>query len=433
MKLSSLLEALPEYKLFEPKDRNITQITDDSRNVKKGCIFVAVKGLNVNAHKLIPEVLEKGAQVVVGEESPKKDWLKKTTYVKVGNSRKALGLLASQWFDNPSSKLKVVGVTGTKGKTTTVHLIYHILTSLGKRTGLISSITYPGLHVTTPGSIELQKLLKDMVDNNFKYAVIEVSSHGIDQDRIAGVKFEVGVLTNIAPEHLDYHKTFTEYKKIKMSFINSAEVKVICPKTTKINVLPGKFNNLNAEAATRVVQVLGIDRQKVISTLNSFKLPEGRLEEVENNKGIKIYIDFAHTPDSLEAVLIYLKSIKKGKLISVFGSAGERDAQKRSKMGEIAARYSDTIILTSEDPRSEDPSDIIYQIRSGISKNFKDVIEIVNRKKAIKEAIRIAEPGDTVALFGKGHEKSMNLDGIQETPWSEHEVVRFALEKKSQN
>src|SRR3989344_4665742 len=220
MKLSSLLEALPEYKLFEPKDRNITQITDDSRNVKKGCIFVAVKGLNVNAHKLIPEVLEKGAQVVVGEESPKKDWLKKTTYVKVGNSRKALGLLASQWFDNPSSKLKVVGVTGTKGKTTTVHLIYHILTSLGKRTGLISSITYPGLHVTTPGSIELQKLLKDMVDNNFKYAVIEVSSHGIDQDRIAGVKFEVGVLTNIAPEHLDYHKTFTEYKKLPRLLIH---------------------------------------------------------------------------------------------------------------------------------------------------------------------------------------------------------------------
>lgn len=430
MKLSSLLDALSEYKLFGSTDINIAQITDDSRNAKRGCLFVATKGLKVNAHKFIPGVIEKGAQAVVGEGKPEKEWLNKITYIKVSNSRKALGLLASCWFDNPSSKLKIIGITGTKGKTTTVHLIHHILSSLGKRTGLISSITYPGLHITTPGSLELQKLLKDMVDDNLNYAVIEVSSHGIDQDRIAGIEFEVGVLTNIAPEHLDYHKTFEEYKKIKMSFINTAKAKIICPKTTKINILPGKFNNLNAEAAVLAVQTLGIDRQKAISTLKSFKLPEGRLEEVENNRGIKIYIDFAHTPDSLEAVLVYLKDIKKGRLVSVFGSAGERDAQKRPKMGEIAARYSDTVILTSEDPRSERPEDIIYQIKSGIPKDFKDVIEIVDRKKAIAEAIRIAESGDTVALFGKGHEKSMNLDGINERPWSEHEAVREALKNK---
>ncbi len=406
----------------------ITGITDDSRKVSKGNLFVAIKGLKSDGHDFIPQAIAKGAKVIIGEKNFSQLQIPgEITYIQAADSREALGISASLFFGEPSEKLTVIGVTGTKGKTTTCHLIYHILTKLGKKTGLISSVTFPGFHVTTPDVITLNKLLKEMVDAGDEYAVIEVSSHGIAQKRIAGIKFDAGVLTNIAPEHLDYHRTFAEYEKVKLSFIKKAKIQIIGKKDTKINILPGRFNNLNAQTAVDTIEALGFDKKKAIESLNSFELPEGRLEEIKNNLGFKTYIDFAHTPESLEAVLKYLRLITPGKLIAVFGCAGERDKLKRPKMGKIASEYSDVVILTAEDPRTEKVEDIIYQIRAGISKNFKNVLEEVDREKAIEMALKMANPDDTVGLFGKGHEKSMNYDGIHEISWSDQKIVRKYL------
>lgn len=452
MKLEKLLKNLSNYKIYGKGFVDITSIADDSRLVKKEGLFIAIKGLTVDGYDFVPLAIKNGVKIIVGEKKPKKGWLKNVIYIQVKDSRFALGVIASNFYGNPSKKLKVIGVTGTKGKTTTVHMIYHILKELGKRTGIISTVTNPGLHVTTPGCIELQKQLKEMLDEGIEYAVIEVSSHGIDQGRIAGVKFDVGVLTNIKPEHLDYHKTFTGYKETKMKFINSTEKKVICPKDTDIIIFPGEFNNLNAELAVRVVKVLGIDRKDALSALHSFKLPEGRLEEIKNNKGFRIFIDFAHTPDSLEQVLTYLISITKGKLIAVFGCAGERDKNKRPKMGEISARLADISIFTAEDPRSEDVDSIVKQITKGIKKDLASEIDIEctddsetksvihhqyskhvyliipERGEAISFAIqKNAQKSDTVVICGKGHEKSMAYNGI-EYPWSDHEAAKIALD-----
>jgi UDP-N-acetylmuramoyl-L-alanyl-D-glutamate--2,6-diaminopimelate ligase len=410
-------------------------ITADSREVKKNFIFVAIKGGSIDGHRFIDSAIENGAEVVVGEEDLK---IKSAEYIKVKDSREALGTLASAWFGNPAGKLKVIGVTGTKGKTTTCFIVYHILTKLGKKVGLVTSITAKignkevdtGFHVTSPDVISLHKFLKEMSDAGCEYAVIEVSSHGIDQKRIAGVKFDIGVLTNIAPEHLDYHRTFEEYKRVKMSFISSAKFKALSPTDTNLDILPGKFNNLNIEAALKAVEFLGIDRNSAIQTLGSFELPEGRLEEIKNSKGFKIFVDFAHTPESLEAALKHLRTQTSGKLIAVFGSAGERDPYKRPKMGEVAGKFADEVILTAEDPRSERVEDIIVQIKSGIKSKNAKIYSEPDRKKAIKLALDIAKNGDLVGIFGKGHEKSMNLDGIHETPWSDQKIVREYIDKK---
>ncbi|HTK03608.1 MAG TPA: Mur ligase family protein [Alphaproteobacteria bacterium] len=385
----------------------ILGVTNDSRKVKPGWVFVAVKGLTVDGHDYIDEARKNGAvEIYQGK-----------------NSRERLGELASEFYGNPSSKLKVIGVTGTKGKTTTCHLIYHILTKLGKKVGLISSITTQGFHTTTPDVISLNQELAKMVKNGYEYAVIEVSSHAIHQKRVVGVNFEVGVLTNIAPEHLDYHKTFKEYKKVKMSFINSCRYKVISPGETDLNILPGKFNNLNVEAAVHAVEFLGINKQEALKTLDSFDLPEGRLEEMKNDKGFKIFIDFAHTPDSLKAALTYLKTLTHGKLISVFGCAGERDHKKRSKMGNISTQVADLSIFTAEDPRSENVFNILRQIKQNARGNF---VCIPERGEAIAYALSIARKGDTLAFLGKGHEKTMAY-GKFENPWSDKEAIYNCL------
>jgi UDP-N-acetylmuramoyl-L-alanyl-D-glutamate--2,6-diaminopimelate ligase len=402
--------------------RNVVGITSDSRQVKKGYMFVAVRGLHSDGHDYISQAVQNGATVVVGERDKKLPG--GVEYIKVNDSREALGKFASEFYDFPSRKLAIIGVTGTKGKTTTAHLIYHILSSLGKKTGLISSITSPGFHVTTPDVVSLHKFLKEMVDSGCEYVVIEVSSHGIDQKRIAGVKFEVGVLTNIAPEHLDYHKTFGEYKRVKMSFINSCKYKVITPVDTNLDILPGKFNNLNVEAAVKAVEFLGIDRNLAIKSLGLFELPKGRLEEIENNLGVKIIVDFAHTPDSLEAVLKYLRTKTTGKLIAVFGCAGERDHKKRRKMGKISGELADLSVFTAEDPRSENIFDILKQMK----KDAKNFVCIPERGEAIVYALSIAKKGDTVAILGKGHEVSMAFKEY-EHPWSDQEALKNYLER----
>lgn len=410
-------------------------LTDDSRKVKNGYIFVAVKGIGHDGHKYIDDALKNGAAIVVGEEN-----IDNENYLKVDDSREALGILASAWYGNPSRKLKIIGVTGTKGKTTTCFIIYHMLTKLGKKAGLVTSIAAKigdreidtGLHVTSPDVTSLHGLLNGMVDAGCEYAVIEVSSHGIDQKRIAGIKFDVGVLTNIAPEHLDYHKTFKEYKRVKMSFINSGRYKVISPSDTALDILPGKFNNLNVEAAIKALEFLGIDRESSIGTMDSFELPLGRLEEVKNPGGARIIVDFAHTPDSLEAVLSYLRKTTRGKLIAVFGCAGERDPGKRYKMGKISVGLADFSIFTAEDPRHENLLNILSKMARGARNagglDGKNFCRITERGEAISYALSMAKKGDTVAILGKGHERSMAFDGF-EHPWSDYEIIENFLNK----
>jgi len=403
-------------------------ITANSGDVKPGFIFFALKGLHSDGHDYINQAVNNGAVVIVGEKNIQN---LPVDYCRVENSRETLGIVASSFYGNPSGKLKIIGVTGTKGKTTTCHLIYHLLTRLGNKTGIISTLSTPGLHVTSPDVIYLHKTLKEFVDKGYKYAIIEVSSHGIDQKRIAGVNFEVGVLTNLAPEHLDYHKTFSEYKKIKMSFINKCNQKVIWPKETDINILPGKYNNLDAECAVEALEKLGISRVDLIKEIPSFELPEGRLMNVKNDLDINIVIDFAHTPDSLKAVLKHLKTETKGKLISVFGCAGERDTRKRFQMGKISVSIADCSIFTAEDPRSENIFKILSKMRDGAIKSGgvegKNFVRIAQRGEAITHALSIAKKGDTVAILGKGHEKSMAYD-TYEHPWNDLQFINNLLD-----
>lgn len=394
----------------------------DSRKIKKGDIFVAIKGLTVDGHDYIDEVIKKGASVVYGQKD-----IKNPKYVRVPDSRAKLGELCKDYYKDPSSKLKVIGVTGTKGKTTTCHLIHHILKSSGKKAGLISTISTQGFHTTAPDIITLNEELSRMVKQGLEYVVLEVSSHGIDQGRISGIKFDISVLTNIAPEHLDYHKTYKEYKRVKMMFVNSAQFRVISPKTTKLNILKGEFNNLNAEAAIRVTEELGVKKDKAIKALTTFKLPSGRLEEIyptadkKSENSFRVFVDFAHTPESLEVALKYLKSITKGRLISIFGCAGERDTKKRSKMSKISTTLADMSIFTAEDPRSENVLNIFKQMKKGAVNN--NWLTISERGEAISYALSKARRGDVIGIFGKGHEKSMCYDGINEHPWSDQDII----------
>jgi UDP-N-acetylmuramoyl-L-alanyl-D-glutamate--2,6-diaminopimelate ligase len=398
----------------------------DSRKIKKGDTYVAIKGLTVDGHDFVNDAFKNGAKIVYGEKD-----IEKPNYVKVPNSRMKLGELCKDFYKDPSSKLKVIGVTGTKGKTTTCHIIHHILTNNNKKAGLISTISAQGFHTTAPDIVTLNSELSRMVKEGYEYVVLEVSSHGIDQGRIAGIKFDISVLTNIAPEHLDYHKTFKEYKRVKMMFVNSAQYRVFSPKTTKLKILEGDFNNINAETAIEVCKELGINESSSLKALKSFKLPEGRLEEINppagGHIGFRIFVDFAHTPDSLEVALKYLKTITKGKLISVFGCAGERDPRKRSRMAKISTEIADLSIFTSEDPRTENISKILNQMKSGVkSKKVNKYITISERGEAISYALSNAKKGDIVGIFGKGHEKTMCFDRF-EHPWSDQLFIKNQL------
>ncbi len=377
-------------------------------------------------------------------------------------------LMANIKYGRPSKKLKIIGVTGTDGKTTTTNMIYQILKAAGKKVSMISTInaviggkTYEtGFHVTSPSPFMVQKFLKEAVLNDDEYIVLEATSHALDQHRFAGIKFDVGVITNITHEHLDYHRKWKNYFKTKTKLIKNVKFAILnrdedhfpkLVKTTKGKIIsfgmknkadftphkfplnlkiPGDFNKLNALAATAVAKVLGVDEKTIKKTLNNFTNLEGRMENIPNNRGIKIIVDFAHTPNGLEQALKTLKS-KSGKLIAVFGCPGERDIQKRPMMGEIAGRFADLVIITSEDPRGQFKK-ITDQILVGSKRAGGRMDENLfikeDRLEAINFAInRLAKEGDTVGIFGKGHEKSMNLDGKKEIPWSDKEAVLKAL------
>ena len=377
-------------------------------------------------------------------------------------------VLANLRYGLPAKEMIVVGVTGTDGKTTTVNMIYQILKQAGKNVSMLSTINAviagqsydTGFHVTSPSPSQLYKYIKLAKEANSKYLVLEVTSHSIDQFRIWGLKFDIAVITNVTHEHLDYHKTFENYLKVKSRLIKNSKIAVLNkddknfsrlsqiakgkvvsfglsenaefnPSDFDIKLkLPGEFNLLNGLAASAVAINLGIEPKTIKEALENLATLEGRMEKIDNNLGINIVIDFAHTPAALEQALKTLKN--KGKLIAVFGAASQRDTQKRPLMGKIAADLADIIILTDEDPRFEDSLKIIDEIavgavEMGVTVNS-NLFKQPNRREAIDLAIKMAKKGDTVVILGKGHEKSMNYRGIEQ-PWSDKQQVLDILNK----
>jgi len=383
--------------------------------------------------------------------------------------------LSALYFGFPSKKMIVIGITGTDGKTTTVNMLHHILTSCAKQVSSISSINAvigakrfnTGFHVTTPNPWQVQKYLKKAADSRSDYFILEATSHGLDQNRLAFVDFQVAALTNTSHEHLDYHRNKKNYllskaklfKNVRYSILNSddesfnylkerASAKVISyslRKKTDFNIekfpiklkIAGDFNLENALAALSVAITLGLNKHKVLRALSTFTGISGRLESIDLGQNFDVYVDFAHTPNALQQVLKTLQPAINGqlsaRLIAVFGAAGKRDKSKRPLMGKIASKLADISILTAEDPRGEDVNNICEQIAEGFEKSDKkkekDFFIIPDRKEAIKFAIDLASEGDTVALFGKGHEKSMNV-GNKEIPWSDASIARWAINRK---
>ena len=385
---------------------------------------------------------------------------------------KFVAFLANLFFLFPGRKLVVVGVTGTDGKTTTVSLIYHILKSAEKKVSMLSSISAyigdkeyeTGFHVTTPSPFALQKFLKKAVDQGSEYFVLEVTSHALDQHRIWGIPFKIGVLTNVTNEHLDYHKTYENYVKTKEKLLRVAKIAVVSKddgsykllgearktkkdenwitfglsKNADLNpanfpfeskVLLGDFNKLNALSAAACCRVLGLSDKSIKDAIKTFKMPTGRFDFVYR-KDFSVVIDFAHTPNAFEQILSSLRPEVLGRIIHVFGSAGERDRLKRPVMGEISAKFADVLVLTAEDPRSEDPDKIIDEVASGIKKKDVEVLKITDREKAIKAALEMVRAGDLVLITGKAHEKSMTF-GKEDHPWDEYKTVEEALDERA--
>lgn len=377
-------------------------------------------------------------------------------------------LAANIFYFFPYRGIVIIGVTGTDGKTTTASIIYHVLQKSGYKAAVVTSVCAiidnkpepVGYHVTTPRFFALRKLIKKARRAGAKYLVLEVTSHALDQHRVAGIPFQVGVVTNITGEHLDYHKTYENYVKAKAKLLKSARTTIINKDDKSYKLLKkilknksfqtygfkndsdinphnfhfetkliGRFNKYNCLAAIASLRSLGIPDSSIKKGISTFRSPTGRQELVYDNE-YKIYIDFAHTPNSFLEILPELKKIKKNRLIHVFGAAGARDRYKRPIMGKISSDYSDIMILTAEDPRDESIADINNEIKKGISKNFKGkIIVIDDRHEAIDTAITMARSGDVIVLTGKGHESSMNY-GRGEVHWSEHDAVQKALSRK---
>ncbi|MDK2820674.1 MAG: UDP-N-acetylmuramoyl-L-alanyl-D-glutamate--2,6-diaminopimelate ligase [Clostridia bacterium] len=460
----------------------------DSRQVKEGYLFVAIKGYKTDGHLFIDDALKRGAVAVVIEQEV--DLPGGTSWVQVSNSRRVLGHLAARFFGYPGQELRIIGVTGTNGKTTTTNLIQTVLEASGRSTGLIGTIgnrlggkTLPSER-TTPESLDLQLLLRQIVDLKGQATVMEVSSHALALHRLEGTEFDVAVFTNLTQDHLDFHQNMEDYFKSKASLfeklnegkkegkyaiinaddpygkrlVDLTSVPVVtygCSPTCQIHAtdielkadgsscrviwpkgeiklelkLTGRFNIYNALAAFAVALQEGIDPMNAAKALESVKGVPGRLEQVNRGQPFTVLVDYAHTPDGLENVLEVARQVKTGKLISVFGCGGDRDKGKRPLMGQVAAKLSDFSIITSDNPRSEDPEAIIEDIIPGIKAiNGAKYQIVVDRRQAIATALNIAKPGDIVVIAGKGHE-TYQIVKNKTLPFDDRKVVREELER----
>jgi UDP-N-acetylmuramoyl-L-alanyl-D-glutamate--2,6-diaminopimelate ligase len=485
MNLVNILKGI-DYEIIQGKiDIEINKINYDSRKVKELDIFVCIKGYATDGHKYIDKAIENGAKVILIQDDIEIDE-KKITIIKCADTRKALAVMGANYYENPSSKMKLIGITGTNGKTTTAFMIKEILEANNRKVGLIGTIAnYIGsekIHTerTTPESLELQELFFEMVNKGVEYCVMEVSSHSLELDRVYGVKFEVGIFTNLTRDHLDFHKTFENYYKAKFKLFDRSRIKIINIddnygkqvindlnelkadnvfsfsvkeesdfKTSaeemgsrdikfKVNIekneqfilnIPGEYNIYNALGAILACFKLGIPIENIKNGIKNAVVP-GRCERVANEYHLpyEIIVDYAHTPDGLENILKTTKAFTKGKLISIFGCGGDRDKVKRPQMGKISIDIADVTIITSDNPRSEEPMDIIKDIEEGLSKDKYMVIE--NRKQAIKKAIEMATEGDVIVIAGKGHETYQILKN-ETIHFDEREVVKEILDSIS--
>lgn len=477
MLLQYLVENLEDKEVIGDLNISINKIEYDSKKIEKGDLFVAINGLKEDGHEYIKEAVDKGAIAVIVSKEHDCINIENITYIKVENTRIALAKVASTYYDNPASKLKMIGITGTKGKTTTAYMIRDILLASGKQTGMIGTIynTYGDKKIesirTSPESLDLQKLLKDMVDSKMEYVVMEVSSHALDLNRVYGIHFIIGVFTNLSQDHLDYHKTMDNYLAAKaklfensdFAIINADDIytprleKLIKCKTAKYGLdnesnitavdvrvnnsfvdfkmyinkmlqtvtvnIPGRYTVYNSLAAIAVTSMLGCQMDEILSALNEIKVP-GRSEVVDIEKTFAVIIDYAHSPDSLEAILLNTKKYVKGRIICVFGCGGNRDEGKRPLMGEIAGKYADFTVITTDNPREENPKKIMKEIEEGIKKTKGLYKVIENRKEAIKFAMRIAWKNDTIIIAGKGHETYQLLKGNKKIKFDEREIVK---------
>jgi len=444
----------------------VETICFDSRLAEKMSAFVAVRGTQTDGHLFIDKAIAQGSKIIVCEELPS-NLVEGVTYVKVKNSAEALGVMASNYYDNPSEKLKLVGVTGTNGKTTVTTLLHRLYRAFGNKPGLISTVVnligtkeIPATH-TTPDSVQLNRLLQQMVEEGCKYCFMEVSSHAIHQRRIAGLKFAGGIFTNITHDHLDYHKTFDNYIKAKKQFFDDTPADAfslvnvddvhgeIMVQNTKSKVyhfalrtdadfkakilenhfqglnlilddreiwskLIGKFNAYNLLATYAAAILLGEEKMEVLTMLSNLNPPSGRFQYIRSENGIIGIVDYAHTPDALKNVLSTIQEIRGGneKVITVIGCGGDRDKTKRPEMAKIAADLSDRVMLTSDNPRSEEPEAIIKDMQAGLEiTQQKKSLAITDRKEAIKAAASMAEPGDIILVAGKGHETYQEIKG----------------------
>ncbi len=446
----------------------IMAISFDSRKVEKNSLFVAIKGTQSDGHQYMDQTISKGAIAILCEELPA-TLHKEVTYIKVKDSSLALGVVAANFYDNPSERLKLIGVTGTNGKTTTVTLLFNLFKKLGYKVGLLSTVknqinndVLSATH-TTPDAIQLNALLHQMVEKGCTHCFMEVSSHAVVQNRIAGIHFTGAVFTNITHDHLDYHKTFNEYIKAKKQFFDllgsdafaltnkddiNGDVMLQNTKATKkryslrsmadykcrvvenqfsgllLNIdgsevwskLIGSFNAYNLLAVYATAVLLKEDKTNVLTTLSSLSPVEGRFQHMRTDDGIIGIVDYAHTPDALSNVLKTINDIRTGneQVITVVGCGGDRDAAKRPIMAKIACDLSTRVILTSDNPRSEVPEAIIKDMQKGVDGvNHKKTIAITDRSEAIKTACSYAKPGDILLIAGKGHEKYQEIKGVK--------------------
>ena len=479
MKLSEILKEINVLSAAASGDTEITGVCYDSRRVKSGDLFVAVRGYESDGHKYIPMAVEKGCAAVLCEEAPAGN----VPYVQTDDSRLGLALAARNFYGDPSREMKVIGITGTNGKTTTTYMIKAITEKAGYKVGLIGTIrNLIGDRIiptdrTTPESVELQRVFRLMRDEGVQLIVMEVSSHALDQDRVHGIEYLIGGFTNLTQDHLDYHKTFENYlaaKKImftrsKFAVMNAddshsaellrginipsitygircekadvraadieicarnIEFEMLTPNGNKqINVsIPGLFNVFNAMLAASVCMKLGIDLDTIAEGLKSVKGVSGRMESLPaEGFDFSVILDFAHTPDGLSNLLSAVQGFAKGRVIAVFGCGGDRDNAKRPIMGATAAKLADFCVVTSDNPRTEDPTRIINMVLEGVRSEKTEYVVIENRLEAIRYALNIAKKDDVVVLAGKGHENYQEINGIKH-PFDEKIIVAEILE-----
>ena len=482
MKLSDLLKNIVTISITGDADCDIKGVNIDSRKVADGHLFIAMRGTQVDGHKFIPKAEELGAAAILCEQLPEEK-KQGVTYVQVADTEDVVGQVATTFYGNPTSKLKLVGVTGTNGKTTIATLLYNMFRKMGHKCGLLSTVcnyvegeAYPTDH-TTPDPIELNELLGKMADAGCEYAFMECSSHAIAQKRIGGLIFAGGIFTNLTRDHLDYHKTLENYRDAKKKFfddmpksafaITNADDKngMVMVQNTKATVKTysirtmadfhakiiechfegmylevngkevgvqfiGKFNVSNLLAVYGAAVMLGKDPEDVLVTLSTLKSVAGRLEPIRSAEGVTALVDYAHTPDALENVLNAIHEVmegKKGKIITVCGAGGNRDKGKRPLMAQEAVKQSDRVIITSDNPRFEEPQDIINDMLAGLNaQQMKSVISIVDRREAIKTAVMMAEKGDVILIAGKGHEDYQDVKGTKHH-FDDMEEVRKAF------